>query len=422
MGEHERDFESLLLPASFMHRALRLEDDAAAKRAVGRERPGSLLLGLAVHLGPAALFLLAVVLSAPPAAPPRLESIAFAFLVAAFVNAAAVFYLESAHPAVPLPPPNVRDVVKGLAFVAIIGTVAGSAVVASGALLSGAVVTAVWGGDPHSARAFEWWGVAFGTLATDYAYYLYHRFLSHGSVPDAWAPAGWRATILRFYMRVHMPHHSVTHLDFARGNLSSFLDTAVLGFQLPLGLVVAPLYRLDAAATAVVYALILLLQASHHVNHTLRIGALRFVFCDNHAHKFHHTPGGSAINLGACFSIWDRNMGTFYENWSLQTNALAAQKVRTPVRRSPQLQSLPQRARAPDGASAAPPGTTPRSMLCVATFIFALLLTPCVLPWRAAVVLVIVASLAAAGSLRLWFAAAAAGASVASSPRRRAPN
>lgn len=65
---------------------------------------------------------------------------------------------------------------------------------------------------------------------TDLGYYATHPFLSHGSGANP---------LVRSYRSHHARHHAVETLDFLRGNVSTVADTAVLGFQLPLGLISA---------------------------------------------------------------------------------------------------------------------------------------------------------------------------------------
>ena len=167
-------------------------------------------------------------------------------------------------------------------------------------------------------RTLEWLYICYGVLLNDFVYYCYHRFLTHGFPGSV-------------FEHVHSPHHRIQVLDFCRGNLSSILDTAVLGFQIPLGWIAA-VYHMSFDATLIVYVIILLLQATHHVNHTFSIGSLRFFLVDNHSHKLHHCPWGSNINFGACFSMWDRNLGTFYEDWKLNTSHVHQQRMELSVR------------------------------------------------------------------------------------------
>ena len=187
------------------------------------------------------------------------------------------------------------------------GVLIGSGVVVAGWAILGAI-------RPAGLPATVGWLPIFGAvMLTDAAYYCIHRWLNHGRS---------RGRIARWFRTNHVTHHLVPHLDFTRGNHSSLCDTAVTGFQLPLALI-ATVLGLDLASTLTAYGLVLMLQATHHVNHTFSLGVLRYFFMDNHAHKLHHCKGGRRINHAAMFSLWDRLGGTYYEDWDLNANYLA---------------------------------------------------------------------------------------------------
>ena len=97
-------------------------------------------------------------------------------------------------------------------------------------------------------------------------------------------------------------------------------------FQMPV-LLASYILGMDLTSTLVAYSLLLVLEGTHHVNHTFNIGILRYVFIDNHAHKMHHCLGGHAVNHGIIFSIWDRLFGTFYENRNLSPSYMQKHKI-----------------------------------------------------------------------------------------------
>jgi len=136
--------------------------------------------------------------------------------------------------------------------------------------------------------------------------------------------------VSKLFRKIHVSHHSVEVLDFLRGNVSSFWDTAVTGFQIPLAIIGAWL-GMDLPSILITYGLVLMLQATHHANHTVNIGNLRFFFMDNHAHKLHHCPRGYMVNHGALFSLWDQAFGTYYEDWSLSSNYMQKHRIPIPV-------------------------------------------------------------------------------------------
>jgi len=279
---------------------------------VSPEAAGSAAIGVAVHLGPALLYVAALSLFGATA-----FSAVFGLLALSALNLMALLYFERAAPSAALPLPSRAQIRDGLVLV-----------FAKGVLAGGAVVLAVWGSasavlSPSGTAGGGWLAIFGAVVLTDYAYYWIHRSLNHsrGSNP-----------VLRWYRKNHHLHHSVSELDFFRGNVSSLMDTAVTGFQLSLGLIAAAL-GLDLASTLTAYGLVLMLQATHHVNHTFRLGGLRFVFMDNHAHKLHHCRRGWMLNLGALFSVWDQLHGTYFEDWQLSANQLHQENVAVPVRR-----------------------------------------------------------------------------------------
>jgi sterol desaturase/sphingolipid hydroxylase (fatty acid hydroxylase superfamily) len=276
------------------------------------EQQGSPWTGAALHLGPAVVFVVGLAVWGV-----TLGNVLALFFALSVVNLVVVLRIEHARPCVPLPAASARQWFDGLVLVFGKGIGVGGAVVVGGWWLGSHV-------SPFSGATAGLLPVLFAVMMTDYAYYWVHRSLNHGSGGHP---------IVRLYRRKHQLHHSVGDLDFLRGNLSSLVDTAVTGFQLPLALI-ATLLGLDLGHTLAAYGLVLMLQATHHVNHTFNLGVLRYFFMDNHAHKLHHCPRGMLVNHGAMFSVWDRAHGTFFEDWALSANHMHQASVALPVRRA----------------------------------------------------------------------------------------
>jgi sterol desaturase/sphingolipid hydroxylase (fatty acid hydroxylase superfamily) len=169
----------------------------------------------------------------------------------------------------------------------------------------------------------DWLGVVAAIVLLDFAYYWWHRLVLHGHRHRRW--------ITKFMRRTHAVHHEVTDIDLFRGNVFSRWD-AFWSHQFPLGVICA-LLGLSLPATLVAFSLTMFGFSSHHVNHTFRIGWLRRVLIDNHAHKLHHCRGGSTLNFGNFFSIWDRLFGTYHEDWSRCATDMHARGVRVTRRR-----------------------------------------------------------------------------------------
>lgn len=276
---------------------------------VPAEQPSSVPFGLLVHLGPAVAFV--AFLSTYGMTTPNVVG---SFLLLAGLNWFVVRTVETHRPSVELPEATAAEHAAGVTLAAGIGVGAGTL-----------VVLAVWAPLswllPDLALGQSWVAILTAVMLTDLVYYATHRWLGHGR---------GKAPLVRWFRKNHRVHHTVEHLDFLRGNVSSFVDTAITGFQLPLAIIAATM-GLDLAATLTAYAIVLMLQATHHVNHTFDVGALRFFFMDNHAHKLHHCPRGMLVNHGALFSLWDLAGGTYYEDHSLSTNHMHVARARLPI-------------------------------------------------------------------------------------------
>ncbi len=243
------------------------------------------------------------------------QSALWAFFAVSLVFTPLTILGEKINPSIDLPKPTTREVMDGLFMVFV-----------KGVLVGGGFVTVGWWAlrhvPLHAETKNNWWLISAATVGTDFGYYLIHRLMSHSKGGGA---------VMRYYRRKHAAHHSVTELDFLRGNQSSWVDTAFSQFQ-PTLIVIAWALGMDLASTWVAYGLILLLQATDHTSVTYNIGWLRYIFMDNHAHKFHHCMRGNLVNHAAAFSIFDRAFGTYYEDWEISSNHLHHFKVPLPIK------------------------------------------------------------------------------------------
>jgi sterol desaturase/sphingolipid hydroxylase (fatty acid hydroxylase superfamily) len=261
------------------------------------EQKGSLIFGITVHLGPVAAFIMLMQL-----ADRSLVWLAPAMVCVSTVALIMILAAERSSPSVSLDSASSRDVIAGITQI-VVSVGLGWIVVAAGPWFFRKLCPMPWQND-------GWFVIVLAVPLTDLAYYWIHRTLNHGRGHHA---------IGRFYRQIHARHHSVTALDFFRGNISSIPDTAVTGFPIPL-VFISTILGMTLTATLISYAMILLLQSTHHANCTFNIGPLRYLFVDNHAHKLHHCPGGVRVNHGAIVSIWDRLFGTYYEDWSVSAS------------------------------------------------------------------------------------------------------
>lgn len=281
------------------------------KPAIPAEQRGNIWLGILGHLGSPVAYILVLALLGV-----TLWSALLGFLGVSFVFLFFTLYMERTQPAVDLPKATALDNWNGLVVVFIKGVAVGGGLITLGWWLLSFVP--IW-----KAQSNSWWLILIATFATDLAYYWIHRLLSHsrGNHP-----------ILKYYRKKHAAHHSVSELDFMRGNQSSWVDTAISQFQ-PSLIIISWLLGMDLAATWTTYGLILMLQATDHTNITFNIGWLSYLFMDNHAHKLHHCKRGNLINHAAAFSIYDRLWGTYYEDWDLSSNYLHHHRIALPIKR-----------------------------------------------------------------------------------------
>lgn len=277
--------------------------------AVPREQHGNVIYGTLLHLGSPFFFAAGLAWLGV-----TLPNVFLAFFAVSLVFTTLTLVCEHFDASIRLPAPTRKEIFDGLFMVFVKGVGVG-----------GAFVTGGWWALSHvplwSGFGASWWGIALATIGTDFAYYLIHRFLSHGT----------RGSVVRYYRRKHAYHHAVTALDFLRGNQSSWVDTSFSQFQ-PSLIVLSWLLGLDLAATWTAYLLILTLQATDHTSVTYNIGWLRYIFMDNHAHKFHHCIRGNLVNHAAAFSVFDRAFGTFYEDWDISSNYLHLHRIPLPIK------------------------------------------------------------------------------------------
>jgi sterol desaturase/sphingolipid hydroxylase (fatty acid hydroxylase superfamily) len=277
---------------------------------VGPERPGPLWLGLAIHVGPMLIYAGLLAIHGMGS-----KSAILDFFIVSLPLSGVFIMLEMKRPARPLRQWDARTSLWEITRLSLDSFVLGY-------LLVGAVWwlarQAIGPTNDVPLISSEWLGVGVAILVLDFAYYWWHRLVLHGR--------HLRRRVPRWMRRKHAVHHDVRDLDLFRGNVFSVWD-AFWSHQFPLALICVAL-GLSLPATLVAFAFTMFGFSSHHINHTLRLGPLRYVLMDNHAHKLHHCRGGGAVNHGNFFSIWDRLFGTYYEDWSRCATEMHARGVR----------------------------------------------------------------------------------------------
>jgi len=278
---------------------------------VPAEKNGMIFLGLTVHLTPVILFVLTVSLLNF-----SLGAIIISFLITSMYSLLIIRLAEKKCPIVQLKQLTKSDIYYGLSLIFITAVIFGSTFL----IFSNYILSSIF---PLKWQSCNWSSVILALFLTDFAYYWIHRTLNHSKNSS---------TIIKWYRKIHAKHHAVEALDFYRGNISTFFDTAVTGFQIPL-IIISTFLGMNLETIVTTYCLVLLLQSTHHANFTFNIGPLRYLFVDNHAHKLHHCPRGYDVNFGAIFSVWDLFFRTYYEEWSLSASYLAKNKIALPLRR-----------------------------------------------------------------------------------------
>jgi sterol desaturase/sphingolipid hydroxylase (fatty acid hydroxylase superfamily) len=277
---------------------------------VPSEQKGNLLLGLTFHLGPSVVYIALLV-----AFGMTMTNVIVFYLLTAFLFMVPTIILERYNPAVEMQMPTGWEFVHGLSVVFYKGLLIGGGFVAAGWWLFSKI-------SPITGTHNGWLTIAIAVCLTDLFYYIIHRFLSHGVGENP---------IVAFYRHAHGAHHSVAELDFIRGNQSSLVDTALSQFQ-PSIIIISAFLGMDLPSTFVAYALVLMLQSTDHVNFTCNIGFLKYIFMDNHAHRFHHCRRGNLVNHGAVFSFYDRIFGTYYEDWNISSGFIHHNRLLLPIK------------------------------------------------------------------------------------------
>jgi sterol desaturase/sphingolipid hydroxylase (fatty acid hydroxylase superfamily) len=284
---------------------------------IPKEQRGNVIYGTFLHLGLPISYPIAMAWVGVTA-----WNALWVFLALSVVFLAFTLIAEKYDASMELPKPTLKEVWLGMVVVFFKGVAVGGGFVALGWWAHSQIP--LWGSHHHNG-----WVILAGTLLTDFAYYLIHRLMSHSKGNNR---------LLKYYRKKHAAHHSVTELDFLRGNQSSLVDTALSQFQ-PSLIIISWFLGLDLGGTLMVYFLILALQATDHTSVTFNIGWLKYIFMDNHAHKLHHCKRGNLVNHAAAFSIFDRLLGTYYEDWNLSSNYLHHHRLPLPIKPAPKAQA-----------------------------------------------------------------------------------
>ena len=285
------------------------------------ENRGNIYLGLIVHFGAALSFLIGAFFLDWSLTPIRIVwnlTILFALTGLPFVGL--VLFLEQWYPIASLAPLMLKDYFQGLIDTFVYGIAVGGSTI----VILQTILSFLRPPNPDSTYLYLFFSLLVHFLLVDETYYFIHRILYHHL-----EGSGKPSEILKFFYRIHLPHHLVRNLDFLRGSHSSLIDNGILGFQL-FSVIYGVFLRLTLPQIFLTYYLILALQIAHHANYTFNIGPLRYIFIDSHCHKIHHCFGGWRLNLGGVCSIWDLMLGTYYEDHRLSPNLIHQSRTTIP--------------------------------------------------------------------------------------------
>lgn len=133
-------------------------------------------------------------------------------------------------------------------------------------------------------------------IVADFFHYLIHRLMH-----------------LPFLWRIHMWHHSPTHMSWLAGFRTSMLDATVVNVAFILAW---PLLGNVGDQTRILLLLVgLLLNDWMHLNLRFRLRFLEKFLVTPRYHHIHHStnPKHYTKNLASIFSLWDRLFGTYQD-------------------------------------------------------------------------------------------------------------
>lgn len=118
---------------------------------------------------------------------------------------------------------------------------------------------------------------------------------------------------LRFFWRVHMWHHSPTHMSWLAGFRATLLDATLVNFAFILAW---PLLGGVGEQTKLLLLLLgILVNDWMHLNIRLRFHFLEKLFITPQYHHIHHSTEikFATKNFAAIFPIWDKLFGTYVD-------------------------------------------------------------------------------------------------------------
>ncbi len=271
----------------------------------------STLFGILVHLGP--IIIPCIILAYMDFSLMNVMIVAFSI---SFLGLGAALLAGKYRPSIDLPPMPTKVCLRAF-FWDIVGK--GFGVGLSLLFISYYLLSFI---SPFEATSSVWYKILIAITLSDLWYYSIHRWFMHSK---------GKGFLVKKLRKEHSVHHSITDLDFFRGNKGSVIDNGVISFALPLA-VISTLLGLSLPGTILAYIILMSIQVTHHVNHSFQIGWLRYFIFDSHAHKLHHCKRGRLVNFAAVFAFWDRMFGTYYEDFSKCPSYMHANDITLPIK------------------------------------------------------------------------------------------
>ena len=282
----------------------------AGAREIPADQPSSVAFGILVHLGPIIIPCLILAFIDFTLFNVILVTMGFSFL-----GLGVSLWAARRDPAVDLPPMPVKVLLR-----AFLWDITGKGFGVGLTILFGTYYLLSFI-SPYAETTAPWYKILAAVALSDLWYYCIHRWFMHSK---------GRGSVKKALRKEHSVHHSITDLDFFRGNKGSLIDNGVISFAFPLAMI-GTVLGLSLPGLALAYIILMSIQITHHVNHSFQIGWLKYIIFDSHAHKMHHCKRGRLVNFAAVFAIWDRLLGTYYEDFDLSPSYMHAHNITLPI-------------------------------------------------------------------------------------------
>jgi sterol desaturase/sphingolipid hydroxylase (fatty acid hydroxylase superfamily) len=153
-------------------------------------------------------------------------------------------------------------------------------------------------------------------LVGDFLHYWIHRLMH-----------------MRALWRIHMWHHSPTHMSFMSGIRASFLDSTFVNLAFIFAWPILGIVNYELMIGILIFSL--LLNDWMHLNIKLRLQFLEKIIITPRYHHIHHSVDVSHQNknLAALFPLWDKLFGTYVDPDSVKGKLVFGVDTKVPQAR-----------------------------------------------------------------------------------------